>query len=1096
MERVLDREEKPLEIVLDCSTKGLASPKFIYQPGGSPFTSHHTNHFTAHLTSLETSSFPNIPAASYASSSSPTGSPHLPTSHGHQQWLSVDRELQSVNSLSSIPSPKNYLKAPRSAKSMTLVHSRSPPQKKKLCHTLSDQGIHSRFGDGAAKHLQPTPLVNSLTASPNGKRKISVGSFFTRSLRATQKLKNSKDKSPKSSRGVVREDLTASLDSTDMPHAMRLASTKGSSLISPLPTQRNFTMSSIMHIYFTDARKAQIYKSVLVSQKATTGEVISQALERFSMAFQDPRNFRLFEVVGHWQDVSKSLQMEEDVNRTASLSNLSVASGLLTQHTAITSVEEFVVCYSRELGPNESPYTLQFYFTPQEGYSRRFELRHCTQHSNNRSKSLSVEAGEQSERKMELLPPKKLSWARSEYRSDSPLFGDTSHHKRGRGNNPPAPLPRRVMQESPETEEVSVMRRGSGSGTNILQQRNGIREDRRGSTDSRQDAHRSKEEMKDGSDIILLERQQDSPPQMRGHLLSTASSSSDSGVINFLKEQGDDRHLYHQDSVLSSGSYDHLQPQILISTTEEREVAAGNRVQSTLSLQMAILVCLRLHDPGRELLMQPLQAAVINITAGNIDPVPTGPDASSVQNILLRHPDLSAFPHPLCSIQRCQGVGTNLSFPSVAEPAAEPVHTKYLLHFHQPGLLVCINGQPVQVPTVLHHGDLLSVGQNNLYLFLFQDYTSPGKDQQLQAMAYGWKPYPSDDTVLLPCTSTPHSSTPHTSTPHSSPLRHAASTKCSTTERVGGAVKMGSGYSEGVKVRGGDGEAKEEEIFQSVSGGLERGRSKEVSLDKADKKQPNEREIAETFQTPTLPSSLQLDSFPEVAENPHTMLTSRQSSTSSLCDPNSLWESPYHRPSALQERGLSRNGCHIVGENLMTSFESLSGKRPGTPSKSSLQLDECSPKHASLKHGSLKRGSLKHGSSKHGLSKHSKHRHHSSSSSSLSTPTSSPLRKTLFSFSLSEEPALLQSLITNLSPVPGACHLGPALILAMCTEYCLKCHGPAATTRFLQRTVDSLQEVVWVSVPRVEHFIYICVTALNMCSSLVLAFCVPIPFLG
>ena len=1089
---MLDREEKPLEIVIDCSTKGLASPKFIYQPDGlSSFASHHTNHFTAHLGSLATSSFPNIPAASSASSSSPTGSSHLHTSHSHQQWLSVDRELQSVNSLGSIPSPKNYLKMPRPAKSMTLVHSRSPPQKKKLCQTLSDQGVHSKSGNGAAKYLQPTPLINSLTASPNGKRKITVGSLFTRSLRATQKSKHSKDKSPKSSRGAIREDLTASLDSTDMPHPMRLASTKVPSLISPLPAERKFTMSSIMHIYFTDARKAQIYKSVLVSQKATTGEVISQALERFSMAFQDSRDFRLFEVVGCWQDVTQSLQMEEDINRTASLSNLSVASGLLAQHTAVTSVEEFVVCYSRELGPNEYPYTLQFYFTPQEGYSRRFELRHCPQHSNNHSKSTSVEAGEQSERRMELLPPKKLSWANTEYRSDSPLFGDTSHHKRGRGNNSSAPLPREVMQESSATDEVSIMRKGSGSGTKIHQQKNGIQEEIDCST--RQEAHHGKEEIKDGSDSSL-ERQQDSSPQMRGHLLSTASSSSDSGVINFLKEQSDDRHFCHQDSVLSSGSYDHLQPQILISTTEEREVAAGNSAQSPPSLQTAILVSLRLHDPGRELLVQPLQAAIIHITASNADPAPTGPDASSLQNIVLRHPDLSTLSQPLCSIQRCQDAGTNASSPSVAEPIADPAHTKYLLNFSQPGLPVCINGQPVQVPTVLHHGDLLSVGQSDLYLFLFQDYTSPGKDHKLQAMAYGWKPYPSDDIIPLPHTSTPHSSTPHSSTPHSStphssPLRHAAGTKCSIAERTsgdGGVVKMGGGYGEGVKVRGGDGEAEEEEIFQSASGGLERVRSKEMSLYKAEKKQPNEREIADTSQTPTLPSSLQLGSFPEVAEKPHSTLTSQQSSTSSLWDPTSPWESSYHRPSALQERGLSRNGCHIVGESLTTSFESLSGKRPGTPSKSSLQLDDCSPKHASLKHGSLKHGSLKHGSSKHGLSKHGKHQHHSSSSSSLSTPTSSPLRKTLFSFSLSEETALLQSMTTNLSPVPSPCHLGPALILAMCTEYCLKCHGPTATARFLQRTVDSMQEVVWVSVPPLEHSI--CVTALNIYMQLSLCY--------
>ena len=77
--------------------------------------------------------------------------------------------------------------------------------------------------------------------------------------------------------------------------------------------------------------------------------------------------------------------------------------------------------------------------------------------------------------------------------------------------------------------------------------------------------------------------------------------------------------------------------------------------------------------------------------------------------------------------------------------------------------------------------------------------------------------------------------------------------------------------------------------------------------------------------------------------------------------------------------------------------------------------------------------------------------------------SSSPRKNSLFSFNLSEEDWLLSYLVSDVDPDSAPCQLGPALLLAMCTEYCHKCRGPTATTTFLQKVVDLMQDVVWVS---------------------------------
>ena len=1019
--------------------KGLASPKFIFQPlSHSPSAvPHRTSHFTSYVGALATSSYPNIAAPS----SCPTDSSHLPTSPNRQQWLSIDGEqgsLQSADSCGNVSSRKAGRRFPRVAKSLTVLQPRSPPRKK-LSHTLSDQG---GSGNSSGKHLLQTPLVNSVTAPNQGKSaqsKTSVGSLITRSLRVNKKSKQSKDKNPNSSTNGTTEGYS-SLALPPMSPEDEEATVKVSSLISPLPVERRFTMSSIMHIYYTDARKAQIYKSVLVSQKASARDVISQALERFHMTFQDPRDFSLFEVIGCWQDVSQSLQgeAEMDPGSTASLTNLSVASGLLAPRPAVTSVEEFVVCYSRELGPEESPYNLQFYFNIQEGYSRRFELCHRKRRSHTRSKSR--EPREHKESKLGTSTPKKLSWASTaevEYRGDSPLFGDTSHRRRGRHSRPSAPLNMAVMESSETEEDVITAGDESGVGDESgegSKDMSVVKEEENGKemTDGRMGGRERKlktGKKMDGSPEILSVRS----PQGREPLHSITSSSPDSGVMNFTKECN-----HHPDSAVSSVNSDQLHPQSRDNTASVP--AAPVSLQPPLHpapLQTAFLLSLTLHDLDKELIMQPLQAPLVHVMASSSGARPESTmelsEGSSTQQVVLYHPDLAALNQPLCSIRRQDP--PNKSPPTGSAATTDAVHVKYTLHFTQPALAVRINGQPAEAPSPLHHGDLISIS-NDSYMFLFQDYSSLEPDHTHHALAYGWRPRPTQH----PPTSSPPSPPP-------SPLTRSTDS-IDGVKRSGGDRTSGGGGVVGMEL--GDGER-----VRSVSGEGVKVATKEgaVSFHTTEEKLQVERVLTGAGHTSTA-RPLQPDSSHESLKALLSQ-TSQYSSSGSAMELSSHLDVGCQTPTPAQERRQRSSDDGHGGEVFVVgSVESLHMKRCSTPIKSGLQLEHCSPKHAK------------------------KHRHRSSSSSSLSTPSSSPLRRTLFSFNLSEEGALLKYLVTDLDSSSTSCHLGPALILAMCTEYCLKCHGPAATSRFLQKAVDCVQEVVWVSAHTNTHgymqLIYLC----------------------
>ena len=937
MERVLEDNDKPLEIALECSTKGLASPKFLFRPALDPLApessvSHRmrTSGFTSYVGALTAQSNPNLAVTT----STANQSPHLLTSLDHHHWISTDGEQNSLYSADSYNSLSSGGRSARRmhhmSKSVPALEEKpnSSPQRRKLVPMLSDNSEHDTSPTSTVQFLQP-PSAGDSSPSTNHKMtraKNSVGNLFTRSLRVHKKLKT-KGKPKLSLHNGSATGSHGSLHMSPLSREEREASAKLSNLASPLPADRRLTMSTVMHIHYKDSSDALIYKSLLVSQKAKAREVVLEALKRFDLTMVDPKDFSLFEVVGCWQDVSQSVENETSVNMGTTGLNLSNMSLLSIPRPAVTSIEEFVVCYSRAIAPNECPYNLQFYFSTQDGYTRRFELRQRERRMHARMISRSHAALDVKEDDIQQLTmentPKRLSWANTELfcKEGSPIFGDTSHRKRSKRHNKVSDQVNSTVLEGSETEEdildeVKVRDRVGGVNGKVTSRVKPVDE---------------------------IDAAEVGTPQHRQVLLSATSSSPDSGVVSFSK----DKKPRHNSTDVSSTTTDQHLP-------ESASLHTTTPTHSTLSppltelVKMKFLLNLKLQVPEKELLIQPLEARTVHITGGGGSSVSDEPVGnSSAQCVQLHHPALLSDARPLCSLQLQTKLG-DTSFSQQADKV-------YVLHQTHPDHSIHLNGNLVVEPTPLCHGDLISLYKKS-YLFLFQDYSSLSLQSSQQ---YKWRPQlnnhvaPSSPILL---------STP----PPSSPI-----------------VK---------------------------------------EMQPMTKSTPN---------------------HDAVFSQPSPVVTSTDL-------PGSHSDVACQTPTPIQGRRYTvPDGVHL-GEDL--------GQRASSAESLPHRTGSDSTPVQTIAFNSLKPHNKSHHRSHH------QHSHLSSSNSSLSSlASSSPSRKSLFSFDLSEEAELLRYLVTELDVSNVSCCLGPSLLLAMCTEYCNKCHGPATASRFMQKMVDSLQEVVWVS---------------------------------
>lgn len=662
----MDIDEKPLQIALDCSTQGLASPRFVFKTSLSKILDNtspvHRGRFSSYGGSLAAGSVTNV---AHSGSSEGSESPRPPKRHSTNLEAHY---IGSEMSLSSLKSSRSVVKSTSSLPSKSIKGLSQIPS--------SHEGL-----------LTPTSSPSHALHSPSSTQKSSrtksvMSNFISRSLRVRKKSKH-----PPTPAAVTP---SIQLEETDV-------TTKSfSSLLSPLPVERKFTMSTIMHIYYTNPKAAQLYKSVLVSEKATTRDVIVQALERYHLRFSDPNDFSLYEVVGKWQDVTHTLPIQLDTRtdgRCTAASVHTISSPVVHRRM---SVEEFVVCYTRELDPEEIPYKLQFYLTSQEGFTRRFDLRLKKSQLPSQSEE-GTPTGSDKNRNMPHITSEPLFKASPN--SDLCIFGETAQRKRSGKRN-------RIIQHSPENEDAATLHSDtSGEGETQEMERVIEKGEREGVSDRL------------ASPEIPINVNPVNPPDFS----ALHCSSPDSGV-GFHKDQS--------------------QPNSAKSSVSSEQNAADVTPTSCsiypADLTTAFLLSLQLHNPEKDFLVHKLvsnRTHLVSSCAASDLPSLNLPQDST--NVILHNPEFADRTDPLCCICR-QPTASGGTETSSSECTDIPRRYNYTIQSigDQP-VPVSLNGQSLRGSATLHHGDLLALGST--YLFMFQDYASVSTDC---IPKYNWRPHP------------------------------------------------------------------------------------------------------------------------------------------------------------------------------------------------------------------------------------------------------------------------------------------------------------------------------------------------------------------
>ena len=662
----MDIDERPLQIALDCSTQGLASPRFVFKTSLAKLLDNtspmHRERFSLYGGSLAAGSVTNV---AHSGSSEGGDSPNLAKRH------STNLEAHSIGSEMSLSSMKS---------SRSVVKSTSSLPSKSVKGLTQIPSSHEAL---LTPTFSPSHALHSPSSTQKSSRTKSVmSSFITRSLRVRKKSKQP----------PTPAEVTPSLqlEKADVK-------TKSfSSLLSPLPVERKFTMSTIMHIYYTNSKAAQLYKSVLVSEKATTRDVIVQALERYHLRFSNPKDFSLYEVVGKWQDVTHTLPMQLGTRTDGRCTAASIHTISSPVAHRRMSVEEFVVCYTRELDPKEIPYNVQFYLTSQEGFTRRFDLRSKKSQLPSQSEEEDITKGSEKSRNMPHIASEPLFTAPPN--SDLCIFGETAQRKRTGKRN-------RITQHSPENEDAATLHSDT-SGEGETQHMVGVMEE--GKREGVRDRLASPE--------IPISVNPVNPPDFS----ALHCSSPDSGV-GFHKDQS--------------------QPNSAKSSVSSEQNAADATPTSCsiypANFTTAFLLSLQLHNPEKDFLVHKLvsnSAHLVSSCAASALPSLNLQDST---NVILHSPEFADHTDPFCCVCK-QPTESESTKTGSSESTDITRRYKYTIHVTgDHSVPILLNGQSVRGSATLHHGDLLGIGST--YLFMFQDYASVSTDC---IPKYNWRPHP------------------------------------------------------------------------------------------------------------------------------------------------------------------------------------------------------------------------------------------------------------------------------------------------------------------------------------------------------------------
>ena len=707
MERVLEACEKPLQIALDCSSKGLAPPKFIFRTPLSASPKLQARKFTSYV------------KPAYAGSSESGDSPSPMRMQSKLPYMDTDQN--SVNSFGSA----NSLTSNKSTKSKSTPTLTLKSKKRPLMQTLSNQESY------VTPNSSPTQSPQLQSSRKASRPKSVMTNFITRSLRVRRKSKPALVPAEEAPPSPILQDEDS--DTGSIPN-----------MVSPQPIERRFNLSAVMHIYFTAAKRPQVYKSVLVSESATANEVIAQALERYSMKFNNPDHYSLYEVIGRWQDVTRTLPSQMSfhteannsmaTNVTNTMPSFPLNTSPLVQRR--TSVEEFVVCYSRELAANESPYSAQIYLTTQDGYTRRFELREKDDkprsnatHSESNAPGTATGSAGSGLKEAAVKPTKEPT---SEFSEDG-IFGHTANRRRARRN--------RIVQQQQQPIDTVDLPAASGSATELLAS-NPDSEVRAGDSSLRmrevEGEHEEEEEEEEQDrppmrvvevktapqEILSISVNPSHPPDFA--MLACSSPDSGVGFHNLNKDRSGVAF-----SSVSSDQSDH-------NSTPAAKASAGSCGLYNANLETGFLLSLKLHSPEHECLVHKLDRATTSLVSSDA----TDCQDSSCSTITLHHPELAGLRQPLCCI--CRQQVTAFSTDDDAHQNGQERYIYKVQTSESSTISVLLNGRSIRGTAEIRHGDLLTIGSN--YMFIFQDYSSVDGEH---IPDYSWKPHPVDHSSQL-----------------------------------------------------------------------------------------------------------------------------------------------------------------------------------------------------------------------------------------------------------------------------------------------------------------------------------------------------------
>ena len=238
---------------------------------------------------------------------------------------------------SSVSVESTGASSPRSLNE-TRSQSTSPqPNKQGSVTSLSSNGS----GSGSIKSAsEKARNIFNLSSSSSGRTKSPLGMFFDGSS-------ESQDRSAHQTHKVNQRQRRRKRSFSSLLNFRKGASSSGKQV----ELSTNKLAPGVLKVFGDHVSPGSNYKSVRATDLTTADEIVRQSLERYSLDPQNASDYVLCDVIGYFAKPAAGQATDPD------------------------NPGKWITEYSRVSGDKERPLVLQALWKPEQGFSRRFELR-------------------------------------------------------------------------------------------------------------------------------------------------------------------------------------------------------------------------------------------------------------------------------------------------------------------------------------------------------------------------------------------------------------------------------------------------------------------------------------------------------------------------------------------------------------------------------------------------------------------------------------------------------------------------------------------------------------------------------------------------